>query len=81
MVQEQARRRLLERHMLAGVTITDPCSTWIDAGVRVGEDTTIDPFTMLRGHTEVGGGLHDRPRLDAGRLVVGDGSRRCCTPT
>src|SRR4051794_6273114 len=66
LVQEQARRRLLERHMLAGVTIADPSSTWIDADVRVGEDTTIDPFTMLRGHTEVG----DRCTIGPGSTLV-----------
>jgi bifunctional UDP-N-acetylglucosamine pyrophosphorylase/glucosamine-1-phosphate N-acetyltransferase len=74
LVQDQARRRLLERHMLAGVTIADPGSTWIDADVRVGEDTTIDPFTMLRGHTEVGGGCTIGPGSTLVDCVVGDGS-------
>ncbi len=73
-VQEQARGRLLERHMLAGVTVTDPSSTWIDADVRIGEDTTIDPFTMLRGHTEVGGGCTIGPGSTLVDCVVGDGS-------
>ncbi len=74
LVQEQARRGLLEQHMLAGVTIADPSSTWIDAGVRVGEDTTIEPFTMLRGHTEVGGGCTIGPGSTLVDCVVGDGS-------
>ncbi|MBS1883375.1 MAG: NTP transferase domain-containing protein, partial [Actinobacteria bacterium] len=37
-VEAEARRRLLEAHMLAGVTVVDPASTWIDAGVEIGQD-------------------------------------------
>ena len=35
-VEAEARRRILEAHMLAGVTVVDPASTWIDAGVEIG---------------------------------------------
>jgi bifunctional UDP-N-acetylglucosamine pyrophosphorylase/glucosamine-1-phosphate N-acetyltransferase len=55
-VETAARARILERHMLAGVTITDPDSAAIDADVTVGEDTTIEPFSFLRGQTAVGAG-------------------------
>jgi len=55
-VETAARARILERHMLAGVTITDPDSAAIDADVTVGEDTTIEPFSFLRGQTTVGAG-------------------------
>ena len=37
----EARRRICERHMLAGVTITDPAATWIDADVEIAADATI----------------------------------------
>jgi bifunctional UDP-N-acetylglucosamine pyrophosphorylase / glucosamine-1-phosphate N-acetyltransferase len=53
-VEIEARRRLLEAHMLAGVTIVDPASTWIDAGVVIGQDTRIEPATSLLGATVVG---------------------------
>jgi bifunctional UDP-N-acetylglucosamine pyrophosphorylase/glucosamine-1-phosphate N-acetyltransferase len=53
-VETEARRRLLEVHMLAGVTIVDPASTWIDAGVEIGADARIEPGTSLRGATTVG---------------------------
>ena len=33
-VEAEARRRILEAHMLAGVTVVDPASTWIDAERR-----------------------------------------------
>jgi bifunctional UDP-N-acetylglucosamine pyrophosphorylase/glucosamine-1-phosphate N-acetyltransferase len=51
---EVAQRRILERHMRAGVTVVDPSSTRIDATVTIGRDTTIEPFTQLKGATTVG---------------------------
>ncbi|MBS1864139.1 MAG: bifunctional UDP-N-acetylglucosamine diphosphorylase/glucosamine-1-phosphate N-acetyltransferase GlmU [Actinobacteria bacterium] len=54
-VEAEARRRLLEAHMLAGVTVVDPASTWIDAGVEIGQDARIEPGTSLLGATAVGG--------------------------
>jgi bifunctional UDP-N-acetylglucosamine pyrophosphorylase / glucosamine-1-phosphate N-acetyltransferase len=53
-VEVEARRRLLEQHMLAGVTVVDPGSTWIDAGVEIAADARIEPGTSLRGQTRVG---------------------------
>jgi bifunctional UDP-N-acetylglucosamine pyrophosphorylase/glucosamine-1-phosphate N-acetyltransferase len=53
-VEAEARARLLEQHMLAGVTVVDPGSTWIDAGVEIGADARIEPATSLRGATSVG---------------------------
>ncbi|MEK6276562.1 MAG: bifunctional UDP-N-acetylglucosamine diphosphorylase/glucosamine-1-phosphate N-acetyltransferase GlmU [Actinomycetota bacterium] len=50
----EARRRILDRHMLAGVTISDPLTTWIDADVEIAADATIEPGSSLRGHTQVG---------------------------
>jgi bifunctional UDP-N-acetylglucosamine pyrophosphorylase/glucosamine-1-phosphate N-acetyltransferase len=54
MATAEARRQILERHMLAGVTIVDPESTWIDAGVEIAADATIEPGTSLRGSTVIG---------------------------
>ena len=48
------RRRLLERCMLEGVTIVDPETTFIDVTVNIGQDTVIEPFTVLKGHTQIG---------------------------
>jgi bifunctional UDP-N-acetylglucosamine pyrophosphorylase/glucosamine-1-phosphate N-acetyltransferase len=53
---EEARRRILERHMLDGVTIVDPSSTWIDADVEIAADVTIEPGCFLRGRSTVGAG-------------------------
>jgi len=53
-VNEVARRRINERHMLAGVTITDPAAAWIDADVEIESDAVIEPGTTLRGATRIG---------------------------
>ncbi|MEX0781100.1 MAG: bifunctional UDP-N-acetylglucosamine diphosphorylase/glucosamine-1-phosphate N-acetyltransferase GlmU [Dehalococcoidia bacterium] len=48
------RARLIERHQLAGVTIVDPATTYIDADVRLAQDVTVLPNCYLRGTTAVG---------------------------
>jgi bifunctional UDP-N-acetylglucosamine pyrophosphorylase/glucosamine-1-phosphate N-acetyltransferase len=45
--------RINERHMLAGVTILDPASAWIEPGVELEPDVTIHPWVYLRGTTRV----------------------------
>ncbi|MBI3297962.1 MAG: bifunctional UDP-N-acetylglucosamine diphosphorylase/glucosamine-1-phosphate N-acetyltransferase GlmU [Elusimicrobia bacterium] len=47
-------RRMLERLMLAGVTVLDPSTTYADADVEVGQDTVLLPGTILRGKTRIG---------------------------
>ncbi len=49
-----ARRRILEGHMRNGVTVHDPASTYVDATVTIGQDTTLEPGTTLKGATQVG---------------------------
>ena len=53
--EQVARARILRRHMLGGVTIVDPASTYIDADVELGEDVVIYPQTHLYGTTAVAG--------------------------
>jgi bifunctional UDP-N-acetylglucosamine pyrophosphorylase / glucosamine-1-phosphate N-acetyltransferase len=55
-VRELAQRAIHERHMRAGVSILDPAATVIDVDVRIGQDTTIEPFTTIKGHTRIGAG-------------------------
>jgi len=74
-VEAEARQRILKKHMLAGVTIVDPASTWIDADVTIGEDARIEPGTSLRGATEIGPGAVIGPHstiIDSG---IGEGSQ------
>jgi bifunctional UDP-N-acetylglucosamine pyrophosphorylase / glucosamine-1-phosphate N-acetyltransferase len=55
------RDRINDSHMLAGVTIVDPQSTWIDAGVEIEPDVTIHPFTVLRGDVKIASGVEIGP--------------------
>jgi bifunctional UDP-N-acetylglucosamine pyrophosphorylase/glucosamine-1-phosphate N-acetyltransferase len=57
----ELRARLLEEHMLAGVTIVDPATTWIEQDVEIEPDAVIHPFTVLRGRTVVRGGAEVGP--------------------
>lgn len=53
-VEAAMRRRINRWHMLNGVTLIDPASTYIEAGVTIGRDTTLFPNTYLLGGTEIG---------------------------
>ena len=65
------RDRINEQHMLAGVTIVDPGSTWIEPTVEIDEDATIDPFSVLRGHTRIGREAHIYPHTVAVDAEIG----------
>jgi bifunctional UDP-N-acetylglucosamine pyrophosphorylase/glucosamine-1-phosphate N-acetyltransferase len=67
------RRRLLDDLMLSGVTVVDPVSTFVDAGVRVGQDTTLYPFTTLQGKTVIGEGCAIGPHSVVRDSQIGDG--------
>jgi bifunctional UDP-N-acetylglucosamine pyrophosphorylase/glucosamine-1-phosphate N-acetyltransferase len=59
------RDRINEQHMLAGVTIVDPQTTWIEPQVELEVDSTIHPFTVLRGATHVATGAEIGPNTVA----------------
>jgi bifunctional UDP-N-acetylglucosamine pyrophosphorylase/glucosamine-1-phosphate N-acetyltransferase len=71
-VQEVARRQILKRHMLAGVTISDPSSTFVDVDVKIGEDSTIEPFSFLKGQVEIGSRSTVGPLTTLIDCVLGD---------
>jgi len=48
------RKRILEKWMLAGVTVIDPASTYVEDSVSIGMDTILQPNTFLRGKTVIG---------------------------
>ena len=81
LVSAEARRRILERHMLAGVTIVDPASTWIDADVEIAADATIEPGSTLRGETRVGAGSVVGPHTTLIDSELGDRGHASRTPT
>ncbi|HYM16173.1 MAG TPA: bifunctional UDP-N-acetylglucosamine diphosphorylase/glucosamine-1-phosphate N-acetyltransferase GlmU [Dehalococcoidia bacterium] len=67
------RDRIRRRHMLAGVTVIDPPSTFIDAMVEIGLDTTIAPGTHLQGATAIGARCEIGPGALLRDARVGDG--------
>ncbi len=48
------RQRIQHKLLLSGVTLIDPASTYIEAGVQIGQDTVIHPNTYLYGNTVIG---------------------------
>ncbi len=67
------RGRIADRLMADGVTLIDPATTYVDAGVTVGQDTVLHPNVTLSCATTIGAGctIHSGSRIvDA---TVGDG--------
>ncbi|WP_447039281.1 bifunctional UDP-N-acetylglucosamine diphosphorylase/glucosamine-1-phosphate N-acetyltransferase GlmU [Streptomyces sp. DSM 118878] len=75
----QARRtlndRLLTEAMLAGVTVVDPASTWVDATVTFERDAVVHPGTQLQGATSLGKGAEVGPNTRLADTKVGAGAR------
>jgi bifunctional UDP-N-acetylglucosamine pyrophosphorylase/glucosamine-1-phosphate N-acetyltransferase len=69
------RDRLVQGHMLAGVTIVDPASTWIEADVELEADAVIHPFTILRGRTVVRAGAEVGPYAVVIDAEIGPGAK------
>ncbi|HEX6989215.1 MAG TPA: bifunctional UDP-N-acetylglucosamine diphosphorylase/glucosamine-1-phosphate N-acetyltransferase GlmU [Bacillota bacterium] len=67
------RRRIGEQWMHQGVTLIDPNTTYIDAGVEIGPDTVIQPMTVLAGETRIGAGCRIGPGAQLYDTVIGDG--------
>lgn len=66
------RQRTLRELMLTGVTVLDPASTYVDAGVRVGQDTVLLPGTMLQGETIIGENCEIGPNSVVRDCSIGD---------
>ncbi|MDX3262746.1 bifunctional UDP-N-acetylglucosamine diphosphorylase/glucosamine-1-phosphate N-acetyltransferase GlmU [Streptomyces sp. NPDC093228] len=75
----QARRilndRLLTDAMLAGVTVVDPATTWVDVAVTFGQDAVVLPGTQLLGSTHIGQGAEVGPNSRLKDTSVGAGAR------
>ncbi|MEV7992525.1 bifunctional UDP-N-acetylglucosamine diphosphorylase/glucosamine-1-phosphate N-acetyltransferase GlmU [Streptomyces sp. NPDC086077] len=75
----EARRilndRLLTAAMLDGVTVVDPGSTWVDAGVTFEQDVVVLPNTLLQGSTHLGAGCEVGPNSRLKDTRVGTGAR------
>lgn len=69
------RQRINRQWMLAGVTIVDPSSTYIQAEVQIGQDTVIWPNTFLEGKTVVGEGCQIGPNTVVRDTQIGAACR------
>jgi bifunctional UDP-N-acetylglucosamine pyrophosphorylase/glucosamine-1-phosphate N-acetyltransferase len=70
------RQRIASRLMAEGVTIVDPSCTYIDAGVKIGADSLIEPGCVIVGDTVIGEDVHvkagtyiESSRLDDGVAI------------
>ncbi len=66
--------RILEKWMIEGVTIVDPSTTWIDAGVTLSTDVTILPGTQLLGTTTIASGCTVGPDSTLTNVIVAEGA-------
>ena len=65
-MEKNLRQRINQKWLLAGVTLKDPDTTYIDEGVTIGKDTVIGPNTQLCGKTVIGAGC----RIDGSAFVT-----------
>jgi bifunctional UDP-N-acetylglucosamine pyrophosphorylase / glucosamine-1-phosphate N-acetyltransferase len=68
------RDRIVTRHLLSGVTVVDPATTWIEPDVEIEPDAVIHPFTVLRGRTRVASGAEVGPHAVIVDSEVGPGA-------
>ena len=73
--EQTLRARIIDTWLAAGVTIVDPATTYIDADSCIGQDTTIEPGTHLRGTTLVGRNSLIGPNTVIRDSHVGDSCR------
>lgn len=69
------RQRINHTHMLAGVSMVDPASTYIEPGVEIAPETTIWPNTYLHGKTSVGPGCTIGPNSIIRDTQIGTGCK------
>lgn len=70
----ELNRRIVRRWQREGVTVVDPASTWIDAGVTLSRDVVIEPGVQLKGATSVGEGSTVGPDSTLTNVRVGAGA-------
>jgi bifunctional UDP-N-acetylglucosamine pyrophosphorylase / glucosamine-1-phosphate N-acetyltransferase len=66
------KNRINEQHMRNGVTIQDPTTTYIDAGVAIGRDTVILPGTVIKGDSSIGEDSIIGPNTEVKDSAIGD---------
>jgi bifunctional UDP-N-acetylglucosamine pyrophosphorylase/glucosamine-1-phosphate N-acetyltransferase len=77
--EKMMRKRINEKIMREGVTLIDPESTYIEAGVVIGSDTTVYAGNLITGNTVIGKNciLYPNSRID--NAVIDDGVEVQCS--
>jgi bifunctional UDP-N-acetylglucosamine pyrophosphorylase/glucosamine-1-phosphate N-acetyltransferase len=65
-MEKTLRESINQKWLLAGVTMKDPDTTYIDESVVIGKDTVIGPNTQLRGKTVIG----ERCQIDGSAFLT-----------
>ena len=73
-LRAELNRRILTKWMLAGVTIIDPNTTWVDVEVELAQDVTLLPNTQLFGQTSVESFATIGPDTTLTDVAVGEGA-------
>ncbi|MGH2491480.1 MAG: bifunctional UDP-N-acetylglucosamine diphosphorylase/glucosamine-1-phosphate N-acetyltransferase GlmU [Candidatus Limnocylindria bacterium] len=73
--EDVVRRRIRERHMLAGVTFHDPGSSLVDGDVEIAPDVVIERGCVLEGRTRIGSGTRIGPYAIVRDATVGERCR------
>ncbi len=66
------RKRILKKLMLEGVTVVDPCSTYVDWDVKIGQDTILYPGTIIEKGSQIGADCLIGPSARLVNVEVGD---------
>jgi bifunctional UDP-N-acetylglucosamine pyrophosphorylase/glucosamine-1-phosphate N-acetyltransferase len=69
------RKRILDELMLAGVTIVDPATTYIDCDVIIGRDTIIHPCTVIERGSRIGANCEVGPFARLRGITLADGKK------
>jgi bifunctional UDP-N-acetylglucosamine pyrophosphorylase/glucosamine-1-phosphate N-acetyltransferase len=73
--EDVVRRRIRERHMLAGVTFHDPGSSLVDADIEIAPDVVIEHGSILEGRTRIGAGTRIGPYAIVRDTTIGERCR------
>jgi bifunctional UDP-N-acetylglucosamine pyrophosphorylase/glucosamine-1-phosphate N-acetyltransferase len=72
-VTQLLQRRVIEAHMMNGVTFVEPNNTYLEDTVTIGADSVIWPGCLLQGRTQIGRHATIGPHSQIMDSVIGDG--------
>ncbi|GGB12860.1 bifunctional UDP-N-acetylglucosamine diphosphorylase/glucosamine-1-phosphate N-acetyltransferase GlmU [Macrococcus hajekii] len=75
LAEKLMRRRINQMHMLNGVTLIDPDTTYIDSEVEIGQDTIIHPGVSLKGRTVIGTEVEVTAHSEITNSTIGEGAK------